>query len=235
MLELSSVNAGYKKIKVLHEVALKVREGEFVALVGPNGVGKTTTMRTIAGILKPTQGNIMFQGKHINGLAPHKINQMGLSFITESGNLFQGMTVRENLMLGSYTIDDKQRKKALLETCYELFPRLAERAAQLAGTLSGGERRMVAIARGMMSDPRLILVDEPSLGLAPNLVMMVFETLVKLKKSGVTILLVEQNVNTTLKMTDRAYVLEHGQVVLEGESRALLEDPHVKSSYLGVA
>lgn len=235
MLELKNVTAEYNTIRVLHGISLKVEKSEFVALLGPNGVGKTTTLRAIAGMLRPRQGEIHFKGKSLNGIPPHAITGLGLSYITESGSLFQGMSVRENLILGSYRIKDKNRKKELLESCYELFPRLKEREKQLTGTLSGGERRMVAIARGMMSAPEMMLVDEPSLGLAPNLVMMVFETLVKLKEKGLTILLVEQNVNTTLKMSDRAYVLEQGQIILEGPSRDLLQDEHVKCSYLGVA
>ena len=235
MLELKEISAGYTKTDVLFDVTLRVDKGEFVALIGPNGVGKTTTLRTIAGMLKPKSGQVTFDGGRIEGLPPHKINKRGISFITGSGNLFQGMTVKENLMTGAYSVKDKARKSELLEYCFEMFPRLRERSNQLAGTLSGGERRMVAIARGLMSDPKLMLVDEPSLGLAPNLVMMVFETLVQLKQRGVTILLVEQNVNTTLKMSDRAYVLEQGSIVLQGRSAALLIDDHVKCSYLGVA
>ncbi len=235
MLELKNIYGGYQKIKVLFDVNLKVKKGEFVALVGPNGVGKTTCLRTMAGILKPTKGEVFFKGNRIDGLPPHKINRMGISFITATGDLFNGMTVKENLDMGAFIIDDKHRVSQLRDKIFELFPRLEQRKKQLAGTLSGGEQKMLSLARGLMGDPTILLVDEPSLGLAPNLVLSVFEALIKLKKTGVTILLVEQNVNTTLKITDRAYVLEQGQIVLEGKSQELMKNDHVKNSYLGLA
>lgn len=234
MLEVKNIKAGYGNVGVLWDVSLQVHAGEFVALIGPNGVGKTTLMRAISGVIKPTKGQIVFKGQRIDGCPAHEITHRGLNFITESGDIFAGMKVRENLQLGAYIIRDKKRVAQLLEQNFELFPRLAERMDQLAGTLSGGERKMLSIARGLMSDPKLLLVDEPSGGLAPNLVLDVFESLKKLCVSGVTILLVEQNVNTTLKIADRAYVLEQGQITLEGSSGELLQNEHVKNSYLGM-
>lgn len=233
MLEVKDVSAGYSFLQVLWGVSLHVAQGEFVALVGPNGAGKTTTLRTIAGLIAPSLGEVLFKGEPISRTAAHKISRMGISFISESLNLFTAMSVRENLLLGAYTVRDKRRQLETLDFVFYLFPRLKERRNQLAGTLSGGERKMLAIARGMMSNPDLMLVDEPSLGLAPNLTMDVFRALETLRQRGVTILLVEQNVNTTLHMTDRAYVVEQGRIVLEGKSQDLLENKHVREAYLG--
>lgn len=233
MLSIQNINAGYGKLGILRDVSLKVEEGEFVALIGPNGAGKTTTMRAISGLLKPTQGKIILSGEELNNLTVQQITKKGISFITDDGCLFPGMTVRENLMMGAYTIRDKAKVNELYEKSLELFPRLKERIKQNAGTLSGGERKMLAIARGLMSDPKLMLIDEPSLGLAPNIVLQVFETLKGLTGQGVTILLVEQNVNTTLQIVKRAYVLEHGHIVGEGTGRELLESEHIKKAYLG--
>lgn len=234
LLEVENVDAGYGFLQVLRDVSLHVDQGEFVALVGPNGAGKTTTLRTIAGLLRPSQGDILFKGQSILAVPPHKVCYLGISFISETLNLFTQMTVRENLLLGAYSVRDQRQILSSLDYVYQLFPRLKERRNQLAGTLSGGERKMLAIGRGIMSSPSLLLVDEPSLGLAPNLTVDVFNALETLRQSGVTILLVEQNVNTTLKITDRAYVLEQGQIVLEGNSRELLTNRHVKEAYLGV-
>lgn len=234
MLEVNRLNAGYGFLRVLWDVSLHVAQGEFVALVGPNGAGKTTTLRTIAGLIPPREGEILFRGESISGLAAHEISQMGISFVSESLNLFTAMSVHENLLLGAYVLRDKRKQLETLEFVYHLFPRLQERHNQLAGTLSGGERKMLAIGRGMMSTPTLLLVDEPSLGLAPNLTIDVFNALETLRQEGVTILLVEQNVNTTLHITDRAYVLEQGRIVLEGTSKELLENQHVREAFLGV-
>lgn len=234
MLELSNISAGYNKLGVLWNISFNVNKGEFVALIGPNGVGKTTTLRTIAGIVKPTNGEVRFLDQRIDGLPVHQVTKLGVSFVTDDGYLFSGMTVLENLYLGAYTIRDKEKVKVLLHDVFDLFPRLAERKRQFAGTLSGGERKMLAIARGLMSNPKLMLVDEPSLGLAPKLVMAVFETLKDLTIRGVTVLLVEQNVNTTLKIVDRGYVIEHGQIVQEGSGKELRENEHVRKSYLGI-
>lgn len=234
MLELKNINAGYDKLGVLWDVNISINENEFVALIGQNGAGKTTILKTITGIVKPTSGNIVYKGNNIEGMMPNNAPKHGISFVTDGGNLFSGMSVMDNIRLGAYLEKDKKKIKARIEDVFELFPRLAERKSQYAETLSGGERKMLAIARGLMSDPKLMLVDEPSLGLAPKLVMDVFQTLQKLTKRGVTILLVEQNVNTTLKMTDRAYVLNLGRIVKSGTSADLLNDPQIRKEYLGI-
>jgi len=234
LLEVKNLDAGYGYLQVLWDVSLKVLEGEFVALLGPNGAGKTTLLRTIVGVIAPMAGEIKFMGEPIEGLPAHQIHRMGLSFIPEDLNLFEGMTVHENLLLGAYGIQDRKKIKDSLDYVLDLFPVLAERRSQLAGTLSGGERKMLALGRGLMSDPRLLLVDEPSLGLAPKLVLSVLEALQELNRKGVTILLVEQNVSTTLHITDRSYVLEQGRIILKGVSADLLENGHVKETYLGL-
>ena len=234
MLELKGINSGYDFLQILWEVSLSVGDGEFVALVGLNGAGKTTTLRTIAGLNKPTGGEVLFKGQSINHLRAFAISRLGISYISEGLNLFTNMSVRENLLLGAYAIRDQEKQLETLEFVYQLFPRLKQREKQLAGTMSGGERKMLAIARGMMSNPQLLLVDEPSLGLAPHLTHDVFRALLELRKRGVTILLVEQNVNATLEITDRAYVLEHGRVAMEGPSRELKANEHVRKAYLGI-
>lgn len=234
MLELKNLDAGYDFLQVLWDVSLQVEQGEFVALVGPNGAGKSTTLRSISGLLKPKGGEILFNGKDISTLPAHTISRMGISYVSEDLNLFTDMSVRENLILGAYAVKDKELQLQTLAYIFELFPRLEERSNQLAGTMSGGERKMLAIARGMMSKPQLMLVDEPSLGLQPNLVHDVFTALLKLRQQGVTILLVEQNVNTTLEITDRAYILEQGRIVMEGPSREVKENDHVRNAYLGI-
>jgi branched-chain amino acid transport system ATP-binding protein len=234
VLELRNVNTSYDFLQILWDVSLQVDDGEFVALIGPNGAGKTTTLRTIAGLLVPKSGEVLFQGKSIGQLPAHTVSRMGISYISEGLNLFTDMSVRENLLLGAYSIKDRQKQLESLEFVYHLFPRLQEREKQLAGTMSGGERKMLAIARGMMSSPQLLLVDEPSLGLAPHLTHDVFRALLELRKRGVTILLVEQNVNATLEITDRAYILEHGRIAIEGPSSKMKADEHVRSAYLGI-
>lgn len=234
MLEVKNLDAGYGFLQVLWDVSINVSEGEFVALVGPNGAGKSTTLKSIAGLVAPKDGEIIFKGESIGGMPAHETSQLGISFVSESLNLFTNMSIYENLLLGAYNIEDKQTQQDTLDFVFDLFPRLKARQSQLAGTLSGGERKMVAIARGMMSNPSLMLVDEPSLGLAPKLTLDVFSALERLRQKGVTILLVEQNVNTTLHITDRGYVLEQGQITLEGESKALLENEHVRKAFLGI-
>jgi branched-chain amino acid transport system ATP-binding protein len=234
VLELKDVNSGYDFLQILWDVSLQVAKGEFVALVGPNGAGKTTTLRTIAGLVKPKSGEILFKGQPISTLATHAISRLGISYISEGLNLFTNMSVRENLILGAYAVPDKEQVRQSLDFVYQLFPRMREREKQLAGTMSGGERKMLAIARGLMSNPELVLVDEPSLGLAPFLAQDVFRALQELQKRGVTILLVEQNVHATLEITDRAYVLEYGRIAVEGPSSDLRANEHVRSAYLGV-
>jgi branched-chain amino acid transport system ATP-binding protein len=234
LLELKDLNTSYDFLQILWDVTLQVADGEFVALVGPNGAGKTTTLRTIAGLLTPKSGQVLFKDKEIGALPAHTVSRMGISYISEGLNLFTDMSVRENLLLGAYVIRDKQKQLETLDFVYGLFPRLKERERQLAGTMSGGERKMLAIARGLMSSPELLLVDEPSLGLAPHLTQDVFRALQELQTRGVTILLVEQNVNATLEITDRAYVLEHGRIVMEGPSKEMKANEHVRSAYLGL-
>jgi len=234
LLQLKNLNASYGFLQILWEVSLHVEDGEFVGLIGPNGAGKTTTLRTIAGLLKPTGGEILFNGQVINNVPAHETTRMGISYISEDLNLFVDMSVKENLLMGAYIVRDREKQLETLDFVYELFPRLKERERQLAGTMSGGERKMLAIARGMMSNPQLLLVDEPSLGLAPHLVTDVFNSLKRLNQTGVTMMLVEQRVNATLEITDRAYVIEQGRVAMEGPSSELMTDEHVKKVYLGI-
>jgi branched-chain amino acid transport system ATP-binding protein len=234
LLELKNLEASYGFLQVLWDVSLNVDEGEFIGLIGPNGAGKTTMMKTIAGLMKPKGGDVLFKGQRMNNVPPHRTTQMGISYISESLNLFVDMSVRENLLMGAYIVRDRDEQLKTLDFVYKLFPRLKEREGQLAGLMSGGERKMLAIARGMMSEPELLLVDEPSLGLAPHLVADVFRALQTLQEAGVTILLVEQRVNSTLEISDRAYVLEQGRIVMEGPSDELMTNPHVKNAYLGI-
>ena len=234
MLRLENVDSGYDFLQILWDVSFHVGEGEFIALIGPNGAGKTTTLRTIAGILKPRSGAVRFKGRDMAGVPAYKVSRAGISYVSEQLNLFTNMTVRENLVMGAYSVRDKRRQRETLEYAFHIFPRLKEREGQLAGTMSGGERKMLAIARGVMANPELLLVDEPSLGLAPNTTQAVFEALLELRKSGVTILLVEQNVHLTLDVTDRAYVIENGRIVMSGASRELKHDQHVQNAYLGI-
>ena len=235
MLEVKNLNAAYDFLQVLWDVSIKVEEREFVGLLGPNGAGKTTLLRNISGVIKPRGGQVIFGGQDVTGRLAHQVNQAGLSYIPEDLNLFEGMPVYENLLLGAYNVHDSKKTQHQMEFVLELFPILKQRRNQLAGTLSGGERRMLALARGLMSMPRMLLVDEPSMGLAPIVVENVFATLQELNRQGITILLVEQNVPMTLSITQRAYVLEQGRVVLAGKSDELLENDHLRRSYLGIS
>lgn len=234
LLEIDDLNAGYGFLQILRDVSLKVDKREYVTLIGPNGAGKSTTLKTIAGILKPLSGQVLFRGKDIGGLAGNKVAQMGISYISEEMNLFTNMTVHENLLMGAYTIRDKDKKNKQLAFVYELFPRLEERRNQLAGTMSGGERKMLGIGRALMADPDLLLVDEPSFGLAPQLTEQVFASLNTLRNRGMTILVVEQNVTMALSVTDRGYVLENGRIELEGPSADLAGNAHVRKVFLGI-
>lgn len=234
LLEVRNLNAGYGFLQILRDVSLDVDEGEYVALVGPNGAGKSTTLKTIAGLLRPMSGEIRFKGEPIDGLPGNKVARKGIAYVSEAMNLFVNMTVQENLFMGAYTLTDKRLIKDRLAFVYALFAQLVERKNQLAGTMSGGERKMLAIGRGLMSNPKLLLVDEPSFGLAPQLTESVFESLGALNKQGVTIMLVEQNVTKTLAVTDRGYVLENGRIELQGKSQDLACDKHVRKVFLGV-
>jgi branched-chain amino acid transport system ATP-binding protein len=234
MLEVRSVDCGYGFLQVLHGVSLHVEEGELVAILGPNGAGKSTMLKSIAGMLRPWHGDIRFRDRSIAGLRANRVSRLGVGYVSETLNLFTGMTVYENLLLGAYAITDAADRRRSLDFVFEMFPRLAERRPQLAGTLSGGERKMLAIGRALMGRPTLLLVDEPSLGLAPKLTQSVFAALKRLSQDGLTIVLVEQNVPGTLQMADRAYVLEQGEVVLDGPARELQETAHIQEVYMGL-
>jgi len=234
LLKVERINAGYGYLQVLRNVSIAVNDGEFVSILGPNGAGKTTTLRTISGLIKPSTGKIHYNNEDITVLSTHEIVHRGISYVTENMNLFVNMTVFENLLMGAYIVKDDRRVRKTVDLIFDVFPRLAERKNQLAGTLSGGERKMLAIARGIMSNPKLILIDEPSLGLQPNLVDSVFDTLVKLHREGITILLVEQDVIASLEITQRTYLLEKGEIVLEGKSEELKNNPHIKNVYVGI-
>jgi ABC-type branched-subunit amino acid transport system ATPase component len=234
LLEVKKLNAGYGFLQILRDITIEIDAGEYVCLVGPNGAGKSTTMKTIAGLLAPSSGEILFRGENIAGWPGNRIMRQGIAYVSEEMNLFTNMTVEENLNMGAYIIADKAAKAQRLAFVYELFERLADRRRQLAGTMSGGERKMLAIGRGLMSSPRLLMVDEPSFGLAPQLTENVFDSLDILNKQGMTILVVEQNVTKTLAVTDRGYVLENGKIGLQGASADLADDPHVRKVFLGV-
>ncbi len=234
MLEASGINAGYGAIQVLWGVSLRVERGEFVAIVGANGAGKSTLLRTIAGIHRQTGGSITFEGAAIEALPAHSVVARGIALVPEGRRIFPYMTVRENLEMGAYTVRDPRAVAANLEWVYGLFPKLRERHSQMAGTFSGGEQQMLTIGRALMSRPKFLMLDEPSLGLQPNIVAAVFESLAALHRDGVTILLVEQNVRKSLEIARRGYVLEHGRVVMSGPSTDLLQDEGVKKAYLGI-
>jgi branched-chain amino acid transport system ATP-binding protein len=234
MLEVCDVNALYGKAQALWDVSLKIDEAEIVALVGSNGAGKTTLLNTISGRLRPASGSVEFLGKRIDGLPPHSIVEMGISHVPEGGKVFPDMTVRENLEMGAYPYHAWKQKEQTFEQVYQVFPILKERAGQLARTLSGGERQMLAIGRGLMSRPRLCLLDEPSYGLAPLLVAEIFRIIRGLRDQGITVLLIEQNVRHTLETADRAYVLENGRICMEGACLEMLESDHVRKAYLGL-
>jgi len=234
LVEISEINVHYGDVQVLHELTLEVSEREVVTIVGANGAGKTTLLKTIAGILRPSSGEIQFLGERIDHLYPHQIVEKGLVRIPEGRKIFPSLSVLENLELGSYLPKAKAKRPESLEKVFSLFPVLKERSQQLAGTLSGGEQQMLAIGRGLMSLPRLLMLDEPSLGLAPLLVREIFRTVREINQQGTTILLVEQNVFNALEMAHEGYVLENGRIVLRGKSRDLLGNEHIKKSYLGV-
>ena len=234
MLKLENINVSYGYLQVVWDVSLEIEKGEVVAILGLNGAGKTTTLKCISGVLKPLSGRVLFADEEISGKKTSVLAKKGLAFIPEERNLFTAMTVEENLMLGAYSIRDRAEKKKNYEYVCELFPRLAERRRQLAGTMSGGERQMLAIGRGLMCSPKMIMLDEPSMGLSPQNVVLVFETIMKLKEEGVTTLIVEQNVHTTLQIADRAYVMEQGRVVMDGSCEILRQDKDIQKRYLGV-
>src|SRR3954452_2799846 len=233
MLELRDVQVQYGSIRALHGISLAVNTGELVALIGSNGAGKTTTLRTISGLLRPSQGAIRYEGNDISHASPHRIVELGISHCPEGRRIFGRLTVRENLRLGAVAQPDRGAAAEDLDMVLELFPLLKERLDQSGGTLSGGEQQMLAIGRALMSRPRLLLLDEPSLGLAPMLVNRIFAVISRLKETGVTILLVEQNARKALEIADRAYVMETGRIMLEGRARELAANPEIERAYLG--
>ncbi|MGE7182741.1 ABC transporter ATP-binding protein [Peribacillus sp. NPDC006672] len=233
MLKIEDINVYYGNIQALKGISLSINEGEIVTLIGANGAGKSTMLKTISGLLKPKQGKIMYEGLSIGGKAAQSIVKMGISHVPEGRRVFANMTVEENLQLGAYLRKDKAGIKQDMEKVYELFPRLLERLKQQSGTLSGGEQQMLAMGRALMAKPRLLLLDEPSMGLAPLLVKQIFHIIEEINNTGTTILLVEQNANLALSIADRAYVVETGRIVLSGKSEELTASEEIKNAYLG--
>jgi branched-chain amino acid transport system ATP-binding protein len=234
LLDVKQISAGYGDIQILHKVSLKIQKGEMVSVLGANGAGKTTLLLTLSGVLRPAEGEITFLNRRIDSLEPHLIVQQGVVRIPEGRRIFREMTVLENLELGSYIGTAKRHRKENLVKVFTLFPHLEERKLQLAGTLSGGEQQMLAIGRGLMTIPRILMLDEPSLGLAPLIVLHLFEVIERINQEGTTILLVEQNVHLALSTVQRGYVIENGRIILEGRSETLLEEDHVRKAYLGI-
>jgi branched-chain amino acid transport system ATP-binding protein len=234
MLEIGSINVYYSEVHVLKDVSIVVQDQEFVSVIGGNGAGKTTLLNSIGGFIPSKSGTIKFQNIEIRNAPAHSIVEMGLSQVSGERSIFTKMSVRDNLLLGGWVQKDKTKVKNLLEKVIAMFPILEERKNQMAGTLSGGEQQMLAIARALMAAPKMLMLDEPSFGLAPKIVNEVFETIQKINQSGVSILLVEQDVNRSLSVAHRAYVLENGQVVMQGEGKELLNNDHVRKAYLGI-
>lgn len=234
MLEVSGLIAGYNKMPVLHGVNFHIDKGEIVAIIGTNGVGKTTTLLTVAGIIKPMSGKMTFEGKDITNMPAYETMKLGIALVPEGRLLFGKLTVYENLLMGAFTRKDENEKKNRLEQIYSLFPRVKERLNQKSETLSGGEQQMVAIARGLMSNPSLLILDEPSLGLMPKLVKEVFEFVKAIRDMGISVIIVEQNVKETLSIANRAYVIQDGITTMEGTSAELIDNPEIKKAYLGI-
>lgn len=234
MLEIQNVSAAYDMVQILFDSSFKVEEKEILSIIGPNGAGKTTLVKTIMGFLHPKTGTIKFKNENIEKLPTYEIVKRGLTMIPEGREVFPRMSVEDNLMLGAYTIKDKEQIKKNKENVFEIFPVLKKKEKALAQTLSGGEQQMLVICRSLMSNPQLLILDEPSLGLAPIIVEKVLDTIRTINDEGVTVLLVEQNIRDSLNVADRAYVLEEGRIVLEGKSRELLSNSHIKEVYLGL-
>lgn len=234
MLSVRGIDVFYGDVQVLWDVSFDVAEGEVVALIGANGAGKSTTLKTISGLLRPAKGEILFEGKPIHTVKPFNLIELGIAHVPEARRLFTDMSVQENLDMGSLKGNARDKREETREMVFQLFPHLRERRNQKAGTLSGGEQQMVAVGRGLMSRPRLLMFDEPSLGLAPILVQDIFDIINKIRSEGTTVLIVEQNVKQTLSIADKAHVLENGRVVLKGTGRELLGNEHVKVAYLGI-
>lgn len=234
MLEVKGIDVFYGDLQVLWDVSFHVDQREILVLVGANGAGKSTTIKAVSSLITPRKGSIEFDGVRLDKTPPYKVIESGLVHVPEGRRLFSLMSVEENLIMGSLYGEAKEKRHATVEKVYDIFPRLRERKKQLAGTLSGGEQQMLAVGRGLMSLPRMMMFDEPSLGLAPILVQEIFHMVKRVNEEGVTVLLVEQNVKQTLAMCNRAYVLENGRIVLEGEGKALMDNAHVKEAYLGI-
>jgi len=234
ILELENVSAGYGMVQILRDINFKVKEKEIVSIIGPNGAGKTTLVRTIMGLIKPSAGSIKFKGENIEKIETYDIVKKGLTMIPEGREIFPRMTVEENLLLGAYTVKDKVKIKETKEKVYKIFPVIKKKEKALAQTLSGGEQQMLVICRSLMSNPELLILDEPSLGLAPIIVEKVLDTVRVINEEGVTVLLVEQNIHDSLNVANRGYVIEQGKIVLEGNSRELLSNRHIKEVYLGL-
>ncbi len=233
LLEIENLHVSYGRVEVLHGLSLHVEEGEIVTLLGANGAGKSTTLLTISRLVEATQGSILFDGKDLRKYQSHEVVGLGVAQSPEGRRVFGTMSVEENLLMGAFLVNNVHQRTHTLRWIYELFPRLEERYQQLAGTLSGGEQQMLAIGRALMAQPRLLLLDEPSLGLAPLLVRSIFKTIRRISENGVTVLLVEQNARAALKLASRGYVLEVGNVVMHDKAQALLADPTVREAYLG--
>lgn len=233
MLKISGVHTFYGNIHALKGIDMEIRKGEIVSLIGSNGAGKSTTLGAVAGLNHVKEGAVVFKGETITNLPAYQVVKKGIGLSPEGREVFPALSVEQNLALGAYTRKDKARVKNSYERVYELFPRLKERYRQTAGTLSGGEQQMLAIGRALMNEPELLMLDEPSLGLAPNLVQLIFDLITSINKQGTTVLLIEQNANMALSISDRAYVLETGNIVLSGEAKALADDAGVKKAYLG--
>ncbi len=233
MLEVKDLHVFYGVIEAIKGISFSVEAGEVIALIGANGAGKTTTLHTITGLVPAKQGEILFDGQDLLKTPPHKIVSMGMAHVPEGRRIFSELTVLANLKLGAYTRSDKREIEQTLEMIYEKFPRLAERRTQIAGTLSGGEQQMLAMGRALMSHPKIILMDEPSMGLSPLYVSQIFELIEEIRRTGTTVLLVEQNAKKALEIADRAYVLETGNIVLDGDAHELMENDRVKKAYLG--
>lgn len=234
LLRLDRLQVGYGDMTAVHEATLEVHEGEVVALIGGNGAGKTTTLRAISGLLPLRAGSIEFAGERLDGLGSSQVATRGIAHVPEGRQLFPTMSVRENLELGARSAEARRRRAETLVWVFDLFPRLRERQGQLAGTLSGGEQQMCAIGRGLMARPRLLMLDEPSLGLAPVITEQLFQIIERIRDNGVTIFIVEQNVQTTLQIADQAYVLDQGKVVLQGAGATLAKEPRIRAAYLGI-
>lgn len=233
LLEVKNLRSGYGEVEVVHDVSFSVQQGQIVAILGSNGAGKTTTLLTVIGDIKPFAGEILYKGQSIVGVKTHKLTAQGIALVPEGRHLFGKLSVEDNLLMGAYLEKDKQKMKNKLQEIYKLFPRVQERSKQIANTLSGGEQQMVAIARGLMCSPQLLILDEPSLGIMPKLVKEIFQFVQDVAKLGITIIIVEQNAKDTLAFADYAYVIQNGETVISGTGKELLSDEKVKKAYLG--